>query len=530
VIHRAWVAAAPLLVLLWAACTSRGVVAPEAAPPTPTPSVATADKPPAPAREFRGAWVATVANIDWPSVPGLSAAAMRAEAIILLDRARAIGLNALILQVRPAGDALYPSALEPWSEVLSGAQGKAPGAANEAAFDPLAFWVDEAHKRGLELHAWLNPYRARHSSAKSPLVAPHIGVRRPELVKAYGDQLWMDPGDPAAAAHTLAVVADVVKRYDLDGIHIDDYFYPYPIAPSAPSAANGTAAPAAAPAAVLPELPFPDDDSYARFRLNGGALARDDWRRSNVDNLVQAMHRTVHEIKPWLRFGISPFGVGKPELRPAGIVGFSQYDKLYADVERWLQMGWLDYLAPQLYWQINREGLQFPVLLDYWLTQNTMQRHVWPGLFTSQLRSPSNPAWPARELMDQVQMQRSRPAAGGHIHFSMVALMQDRDGVASLLQLGPYAQPALVPASPWLDSKAVAAPTVKRLGQRLQITPASAEVVARWAVWKRSGSTWRLQVQATQERAVDIGDSNAVAISAVDRVGKLSAPTILLTP
>jgi uncharacterized lipoprotein YddW (UPF0748 family) len=514
--------------------------------------------PPPPTREFRAAWVATVANIDWPSAPGLSAAAQRAEAITILDRARTIGLNALILQVRPAGDALYPSALEPWSEVLSGTQGKAPGLAGEPAFDPLAFWVDEAHKRGLELHAWFNPYRARHSSAKSPLVAPHIGVRRPELVKAYGDQLWMDPTEPAAAAHTLAVVADVVRRYDIDGVHIDDYFYPYPVpvpgAAAAAAAAAGAAAAAAIPPAVagaapapvlpLPDLPFPDDDAYARYRLAGGPLARDDWRRSHVDALVQAMHRTVHEVKAWVRFGVSPFGVGKPALRPPGVIGFSQYDKLYADVERWLQNGWLDYLAPQLYWQINREGLQFPVLLDYWLAQNTAQRHVWPGLFTSQLRNATqapNPTWTARELVDQVQVQRGRaqaqPLANGHIHFSMVALMQDRDGIATLLQFGPYAEPALVPATPWLDSRPVAAPRVQRHGSRVVITPAAGEPAVRWAVWTRgagvnasTNASWRLQLLAPQERSINLNGSDAVAVSAVNRVGQLSAPSLLSTP
>jgi uncharacterized lipoprotein YddW (UPF0748 family) len=519
-----WGAVAALLgTVLLGACSGVVVPTPVATVlPSPAPAAVSLPLPP---REFRGAWVATVANIDWPSAPGLSNAALRAEALLILDRAHAIGLNALLLQVRPAADALYPSSLEPWSEVLSGTQGKAPGAPGEAAFDPLAFWVAEAHNRGLELHAWFNPYRARHSAAKSPLTAPHIGVRKPELVKAYGDQLWMDPGEPAAAAHTLAVVADVVKRYDIDGVHIDDYFYPYPVTvpPVAPPLPNG------APSAAA-DLPFPDDDTYARYRLNGGALARDDWRRNNVDSLVQAMHRAVHEIKPAMRFGISPFGVGKPELRPAGISGFSQYDKLYADVERWLQNGWLDYLAPQLYWQIGREGLQFPVLLDYWLAQNTRQRHVWAGLYTSQLRSPSNPPWPARELLDQVELQRSRSQSGGHIHFSMVALMQDRDGIATLLQLGPYAQPALVPASPWLDSKPVAAPGLKRSGKQALITPAAGEPAARWAVWRRHGTSWRFAVQAVQERSVELQGAEAVAVASVNRVGQLSPPTIITTP
>ena len=340
------------LMLLLAACAETGpppvaVTAATAAAP------AAIEPPPPEPREFRAAWVATVANIDWPSRPGLAPDVQRAEALALLDRAAAIGLNALILQVRPAGDAFYASALEPWSEYLTGAQGRAP----VPAWDPLAWWVGQAQARGLELHVWFNPFRARHSAAKSPLAAPHLGVRQPSAVRRYGEQLWMDPGEPAAAAHTLAVVADVVRRYDIDGVHIDDYFYPYPVK------------------AGEADLPFPDDAAYARHRQGGGTLSRDDWRRANVDAMVQELHATVRRLKPWVRFGISPFGLGRPDRRPPGMTGFSQYDKLHADVERWLENGWLDYLAPQLYWPIDREGQAFPVLLDYWLAQNRAGRH-----------------------------------------------------------------------------------------------------------------------------------------------------------
>ena len=466
--------------------------------------------PPAPPREFRGAWVATVANIDWPSQPGLAPDAQRSEAIAILDKARAIGLNALILQVRPAADAIYPSALEPWSEVLTGLQGRAP----EPAWDPLAFWVEQAHRRGLELHAWFNPYRARHSLARSPLAAQHLALRRPELVKRYGDQLWMDPGEPDAAAQTLAVVADVLRRYDIDGVHIDDYFYPYPV--PVPGGEAGA------------ELPFPDDESYARYRLGGGALAREDWRRANVDALVQALYRQVHEIKPWVRVGISPFGIGKPALRPAGVVGFSQYDKLYADVERWLREGWLDYLAPQLYWPIASEGQPFTPLLDYWLAQNPADRHIWPGLFTSQVGRN----WQPREVIDQLALLRNRPA-GGHIHFSIVALMQDREGLATQLRTSPYAQAALVPATPWLagaDARPPGAPALRRVGSRVTIQPAAGVAAARWAVWRKSTSGWRFAVQAPQELGIEAEGAEAVAVSLVNRLGAQSPVSLIATP
>jgi uncharacterized lipoprotein YddW (UPF0748 family) len=499
-------------------------------PPPPAalpPGVDPAELPPPVPREFRAAWVATVANIDWPSKPGLAAEAQRAEALALLDRAQSLGLNALILQVRPAGDALYPSALEPWSEYLTGEQGKPP----QPLYDPLAFWVQEAHRRALELHVWFNPYRARHSSAKTPQVAPHLAVRQPALVKRYGEQQWMDPGEPAAAAHTLAVVADVVRRYDIDGVHIDDYFYPYPVS---------------VPAQGGVEVPFPDEESYARYRLGGGQQLRDDWRRANVDSLVQQLYTTVHQIKPWVRVGISPFGLGRPDRRPPGVggpapstgsaspVGFSQYDKLYADVERWFTEGWLDYLAPQLYWQINREGLQFPVLLDLWVAENTKRRHLWPGLFTSQVtkgEALGPRAWPAREIAEQIALQRQRgERANGHIHFSMVALMQNRDGLATLLQGGAYAQPALVPATPWLDEQAPPAPTLRRQGARVAIEPAAGEAAARWAVWRRVGGSWRFAVLPGAERGLDPAGADRVAVSAVDRVGNTSAQHVLVLP
>ena len=479
------------------------------------PELQAKELPPPDPREFRAAWVATVANIDWPSKPGLGAEVQRSEALAILNRAQTLGLNALILQIRPAGDALYPSKLEPWSEYLTGEQGKPP----QPLYDPLAFWVQEAHRRALELHVWFNPYRARHSSAKTPLVAPHIGVRQSALVKRYGDQLWMDPGEPAAAAHTLAVMADVVKRYDVDGVHIDDYFYPYPV--TVPPGAGGV------------DQPFPDEESYARYRLGGGQQQRDDWRRANVDALVQQIYTTVHQIKPWVRVGISPFGVGKPDRRPAGVVGFSQYDKLYADVERWLTAGWLDYLAPQLYWQINREGLQFPVLLDHWVAENTQGRHLWPGLFTS-LVTKGEPAasagprvWPAREITEQIQLQRQRGArAGGHIHFSMAALMQDRDGLATQLQNGLYAQAALVPATPWLDdaSAAPAAPVLRLVGDRITIATAAGASPARWSVWTRQNGTWRFTVLPGAQRSFALpAGADRVAVSAVNRLGATSA-------
>ena len=372
------------------------------------------DMPPPAPREFRGAWVATVANIDWPSAPGLPEAQQQAEIEAIVDRAAALGLNALILQVRPAADAIYPSALEPWSETLGGAQG------THVAYDPLAFWIAAAHRHGIELHAWFNPFRARHATAKTALSANHIANTQPGWVKRYGDLLWLDPGEPGAQEHTLAVVDDVVRRYDIDGVHIDDYFYPYPVS------AQGR------------ELPFPDDASWHRAQAAGNTLVRDDWRRANVDRFVRALYQRVHAAKPWLRVGISPFGLPRASGRPPGIQGFDPHAKLYADAERWLAEGWLDYAAPQLYWALDSPGQPFATLLDVWVRDNPLGRHLWPGLFTSMVARPPRD-WAADEIGNQLALLRRRAAqAGGHIHFSMAALMDDRSGIGARTQHVAY--------------------------------------------------------------------------------------------
>jgi uncharacterized lipoprotein YddW (UPF0748 family) len=438
------------------------------------------EPPPVP-REFRAAWVATVAHIDWPSRPGLTTAEQRSELLALLDRAAAIGLNALVLQVRPSADALYPSALEPWSEYLTGASGRPP----DPAWDPLAEWVAGAHARGLELHAWFNPYRARHREAVSPPAASHVAKVEPTIVKRYGDWLWMDPGEPGAAQRMLDVVLDVLRRYDIDGVHIDDYFYPYP-----ERDAQGA------------ELPFPDDPSWQRYVDAGGVLARDDWRRDNVDRLIETLHREIHAAKPWVRFGISPFGLPRPDRRPAGITGFSAFDKLYANAERWWQQGWMDYLAPQLYWPIEQTAQAFPVLLEAWRAGNEQGRHLWPGLFTSRLGAARN-AYTADEVLAQVDRTRSAGPPGtalghGHLHFSMAALLQNRDSIADRLRDGPYAQPALAPATPWLSEPPPLQPA-------FSVQPVDADRVQLWprqgdgpplrqaVLWQHRATGWHWQ-------------------------------------
>lgn len=476
------------------------------------------DQPPAAPREFRAAWVATVANIDWPSRKGLSSSEQQVEMRALLDRAVALKLNAIILQIRTSADALYASELEPWSEYLSGTQGLSPG------YDPLALWIAEAHRRGLELHAWFNPFRARLSAAASPPAANHVSQTHPQWVKRYGDQLWIDPGEPEAAEHTLAVLMDVLRRYDVDAIHIDDYFYPYPVL---------------LPGEAKVEIDFPDQPSWQRYLERGGKLERADWRRSNVDALIARLYWGIHQIKPWVRFGISPFGLGRPDLRPQGIQGFSQYDKLYANVEHWMAEGWLDYLVPQLYWSVDQDGQAFAPLLDYWHQQNPRGRHVWAGLFTSRIlpaTSSDKSSWEPAEILNQIALVRARKPGTGHAHFSMIALQQNRRGVSDALQAQLYAAPALVPASPWLEADKPAAPLLTlgpvnagSMRLSLKVGPGS-KSVARWAVWLRYGTRWEFRVVHQAELQLPSAGLAALVVSAIDRVGNEGPRTRLTLP
>ncbi|MFZ6720919.1 glycoside hydrolase family 10 protein [Undibacterium sp. Ji49W] len=464
------------------------------------------EAPPLP-REFRAAWVSTVANIDWPSRRDLNSDKQKAEAITILDNAVQLKLNAIVLQVRPAADAIYPSGIEPWSEFLTGEQGRPP----QPYYDPLQFWVEQAHARGLELHAWFNPYRARTAQSKSVLASNHISRIAPQAVKTYGDLQWMDPGEPYAMQQTLNVIIDVVHRYDVDGIHIDDYFYPYPI-----KAANGN------------EVDFPDDPSWIAYLQSGGRMARADWRRSNVNHLVETVNLRVHQEKPWVKFGVSPFGIGRPDRLPAGISGFSQYDKLYADVELWLANGWLDYLAPQLYWPIGQGPQAFKVLHDYWLEQNAMARHVWPGLYTSRIDN-SDKSWAADEILNQVDVMREK-GGNGHVHFSMAALNQNRKDIRKRLAAEKYTSQALIPASPWLDKKLPGSPVLElsedKKSLRVSIPdPANTRLLA---IWKRTGQQWLFSVVPAQSMRLDLSDDpqagaiRQITVSAISRTGQES--------
>lgn len=457
-------------------------------------------------REFRGAWVATVDNIDWPSRPGLPVERQKAELDAILDAAQGMRLNALVFQVRPACDALYRSELEPWAEWLTGAQGRAPA----ENWDPLAYVVDGAHSRGLELHAWINPFRARHRAATSPVVDSHPAKR---FMVNYGSEMWLDPGQAGARAHTLKVVLDIVRRYDVDGIHIDDYFYPYPV--------KGES--------------FPDDASFADYVRGGGKLDRAAWRRVNVDTMIEALHRGIHEIKPYVRFGISPFGIARPG-EPSGIeAGIDQYRDLYADVVHWMDQGWCDYIAPQLYWPIAQKAQSYPVLLKWWGAKHPDHMHLFVGNFTSKAAGRDK-GWSVDELLQQIDLTRAESNASGNIHFSMKVLRDDVGGVRTRLRGGPYQTPALPPAFTWLDRSRPAAPTVR-------VAHAEGDLEVRWnsdvdarlhAVYLLCGDQWLL-IEAVPARKPGLLVTSAqlqklavraVAVSAVDRCGNESERVI----
>jgi len=470
--------------------------------------------PPQPAREFRAAWVATVANIDWPSRKGLSTQEQKAELLDLLDRAVQLKLNAIIFQVRPACDAMYASRLEPWSEYLTGTMGKAP----EPFYDPLTFAVEEAHKRGLELHAWFNPYRARLRAANSPTAPSHVSKVHPQLVRQYGEFLWLDPGEKEVQDYSLNVVMDVVKRYDVDGIHFDDYFYPYKVKDRSGQ-----------------DLEFPDDASWQRYGARG-KLSRDDWRRENVNVFIEHLYRSIKASKPWVKFGISPFGIWRNKVPPQ-IKGLDAYETLYADSRKWLASGWVDYFAPQLYWEIKAPDQSFPVLLHWWTQQNPKGRNLYPGMDSTKVsRSESRRGWQPQEIVNQIRLTRAQAGADGHIHWNMKSLMRNST-FDEVLEREVYHQPALVPASPWLGraqpSKPKLTAAASHPGTPLEVrwTPGASGKTSLWLLQARTHGQWNQEIlpASRTSRSWNSAPPEVVAVSAVGRNGELGAPGVLET-
>ena len=467
---------------------------------------------PGPPREFRAVWVATVDNIDFPTKKDLSITQQKAELLAILDLAKKLRLNAVIFQVRPMADAVYKSDIEPWSEFLTGEMGK------PQAFDPLEFIVAEAHKRGILVHAWFNPYRAYHPAAKT-VSANHISKLRPDLVRQYGKYLWLDPTEPDVRKHSLNVILDVVRRYDIDGVHFDDYFYPYPENDAAGK-----------------RIEFPDDKRWQEALRsidadNSGsdqshAAQRDNWRRANVDLLIQAVGREIKRIKSDIVYGVSPFGIWQP-MPERGITGFNAYQELYADARKWLRDGTVDYLSPQLYWETAKKRQSFSVLLDWWQEQNARHSFIWPGL--AAYRIGSTPTFNAAEIASQIARTRMSPETSGSIFFSQKSIRNDLGGIQSTLRDQVYKTDAIIPSFSWIKTEKITSPqtTVKRSRKFIQVN--WRETGSRRAFWfvvyAKDKDGWSYSVLPASERSISLSVDRRIEkiiVKSVDRLGNES--------
>jgi uncharacterized lipoprotein YddW (UPF0748 family) len=436
-------------------------------------------------RELRGAWISSVFNGTWPSAVGLTESAAKNELVAIFDALASVRMNAVFLQVRPESDALYRSDLEPWSRFLTGRQGEDPG------WDPLAFAIEEGHRRGLEIHAWLNPYRAAASRTRQ---APnHVSKTIPTAVRTYGEQLWMDPGAPAVREHILRVVRDILTRYDVDGIHLDDYFYPYPIAGAT----------------------FDDAATYAEYTQAGGTLAKDSWRRSNVDTLVRELGTLVTAARPDVRFGISPFGIYRPGI-PEGITGLDAYAVLSADAPKWIAEGWVDYLAPQLYWPTTQTAQAFGTLATWWGALAKDGRSIFIG-------HDATRGFAAEEY--DAQLDKAGEAARGSIFFSAKPIVSDASGLRTNVLARHWPKPAATPVLATASREPpLPAPPIEVAGNEVRVAAAAARYVAAY-----KGGALEVLVPAGKETRIVL-DPGAWAVTVLDRRGVESRPTAAVVP
>ena len=377
-----------------------------------------------PKREFRAAWIQSVNG----QFKGQDEATMKRNLINQLEALQRAGINAIIFQVRPEADALYASQLEPWSRFLTGVQGEAPS----PLWDPMQFMIEECHKRCMEFHAWINPYRVKTALA-NPLAANHVYHLHPEWFITYGNQLFFDPALPESRRHICMVITDILTRYDVDAIHMDDYFYPYP----------------------LKGVEFPDDASFARY--GGGFDNRGDWRRSNVNLLIKQIHETVREVKPWVKFGVSPFGIYRNQKSdPLGSKtnGLQNYDDLYADVLLWAREGWIDYNIPQLYWQIGHPAADYKELVEWW-AKHAEDRPLYIGQSVMNTVKNVDPANPNRnQMVAKMALQRAYQSIQGSCQWPASAVIENAGNYADALRSEYHRYPALPPVYHFIDNKA----------------------------------------------------------------------------
>lgn len=455
-------------------------------------------------REFRAAWIATVANINWPSSRNLSTQEQKNEAIRILDLLAETNFNAVVFQVRPSADALYKSNYEPWSYYLAGETGKAPA----PYYDPLEFWIDEAHKRGMELHVWLNPYRAHHLSGGGVSSESMVKKSPSNIVKLKNGMYWFDPASVKTQDHVSNVVRDIVSRYDIDAVHFDDYFYPY-------ASYNGGA-------------DFPDTASWNTYKNADGSLSKADWRRDHVNKFIERINKEIKQEKSYVKFGISPFGIWKSGY-PAGVVGSSQYDELYADAKLWLNKGWIDYFSPQLYWPINSQRQNFQDLLQWWQDENTMNRHLWPGLNTVEVKAANR----STEIVNQIKITNEvlSKESIGVVHYSVAGLMNNSQMVTALKN-GPYKERALIPKSPWMKSEVIEKPTLQLLNDTDVITANwhnnAQKNAFQWVLFTQYDQEWTTEILNKDILSKKINKNKdgkklkGVALKAIDRLGNES--------
>lgn len=456
-------------------------------------------------REFRAVWIASVDNIDFPSAKNLTIEQQKAEIIKDLELARSLKMNAIIFQVRPMCDALYESKIEPWSEFLTGEMGKAQ------AFDPLKFIIEEAHKRAILVHAWFNPYRAYHPAAKT-VSENHISKKRPDLIRKYGKYLWLDPTDAEVKKYSLSVVADVVKRYDIDGVHFDDYFYPY-----VEKDEKGN------------KIEFPDDANYKKYVQNAmkagtkskgkipSPLSRDVWRRLNVNEFIESVGREIKKIKPEIMYGISPIGVSDVNK-----------NELFADAESWLEQGIIDYLTPQLYWKSDRKTREFPLLLKYWESVNPKKRHIWAGIGTYKIPSKTE-NFSADEIIKQINYTREIQTTSGNIQFSFKSVASDFDKIQTALREKSYQHDAIIPASPWIKSAKPLAPKVVISKDenfvRANWTERGAKKAFWFVVYAKDKNGWNYSILPASQRSIALSADRKIEqiiVKSVDRLGNES--------
>ncbi|MFJ5963191.1 family 10 glycosylhydrolase [Bacillus sp. NPDC093026] len=469
-------------------------------------------------KEMRAVWLASVFNLDWPSKKGLSVTEQKQELTKLFDEIKAMNMNSVIMQIKPTADAFYPSAYGPWSEYLTGTQGKDPG------YDPLQFMIEEAHKRNLEFHAWFNPYRiTMNHTDLNRLSADHPARKHPDWTIAYGNQLYFNPGIPDAQHFIVKGIEEVVKNYDIDAVHLDDYFYPNKISGAT----------------------FPDQETYDTYGKKQFTHI-EDWRRHNVNHLVQQINETIKREKPYVKFGISPFGVWRNiKDDPSGsntTAGMTNYDDLYADTREWIQQHWIDYVTPQIYWSIGFQPAAYDVLTKWWSNEvKGRPVHLYIGQATYKINQNSDPAWSdPDEYFRQIELNRHFPLVLGSMHFSLKDIMRNPLQVKDRLMKEAYNEPALIPEMPWLHQKTPQKPVIHSVkktseGIALQIRNDAHSTAAYYAIYRltNKGTYELLQtvrkekgaMTTTKDLTVDKKKSYTYKVTALNRLHHESQPS-----